>query len=55
MPMVPATWRALTPTWIIWLPSAYDAAVVEGMEPVLSSFGETEPGILQPLEAVIWK
>ena len=33
----------------------YDASAVEGLEPVISSYGAAEPGVLQPLEAVIWR
>ena len=32
----------------------YDASAVEGLEPLLSSAGAAEAGVLQPLEAAIW-
>ncbi len=36
-------------------PVAYDASIVENMEPVLSSCGNADAGVLRPLEAVIWR
>lgn len=36
-------------------PVTYDASVVDGMEPVISSYSASEAGVLQPLEAVIWR
>ncbi len=33
---------------------SYDAAAVEGLEPLLSNYGDAEAGALRPLEAVIW-
>ncbi|MBR4711815.1 MAG: alpha-glucosidase [Clostridia bacterium] len=35
-------------------PVTYDASVVDGMIPVVSSYSASEAGLLQPLEAVIW-